>query len=59
MTISDITVTLCECRECRHKWFPRKPIKDKTRCPSCGTGAWNRPARKAGRPRKWLKVAVS
>ena len=56
--VSTMTVKVCDCRVCDHRWQPRKPVTAKTRCPSCSTQCWNRERKKAGRPRKWMRIPV-
>jgi len=33
-------ISLCECKRCGHKWFPRKIGTPKT-CPKCSSAFWN------------------
>ena len=46
----------CICEQCGHNWWARGNDQDANlkpkRCPGCMTTAWDRPKKKAGRPRK-------
>ena len=36
-------IFICECKQCKYRWIPRKVIGKPAKCPSCQSRAWNKP----------------